>query len=167
MELHMRSHRWESRLPDWAAAAVAGFGAGGILMVLELAWSTLVTGDNPWLTSRMIAALMMGEDVLQSSGYSLSVVAVALLVHYVLGISFAILLAAIIAPFHFDSSAGMVLLVGAVFGLLLYGFNFYWMSGVFRWIADLRGWSTAIAHLIFGMAAAYIYLKLERSDGQR
>lgn len=35
MQLHMLSQRWTARRPDWAAAAVAGFGAGGVLMLLS------------------------------------------------------------------------------------------------------------------------------------
>jgi len=33
---------------DWAAAAVAGLGAGAILMVLDLMWSLAITGEGPW-----------------------------------------------------------------------------------------------------------------------
>lgn len=162
MELHMQSHRWESRQPDWAAGAVAGFGAGGVMMVLELLWSTLVSGGNPWLTSRMVAAMAMGWDVLQSNGYSLGIVMVALVIHYILGTVLGALLAAIIAPFRFDSSTGMSLLIGAAFGWLLYLFNFYVMVGAFSWFIPLRGWPTLVAHLIFGMVAAVVYRRLER-----
>ncbi|MES2264165.1 MAG: hypothetical protein V4724_37120 [Pseudomonadota bacterium] len=162
MELHLHSHRWVARQPDWAAAAVAGFGAGGILMVLELAWVALVSHRDPWLATHMVAAMVLGWDALQSSGYSLGIVIAALAVHYVLGIAFGIMLAAIIAPFHLDSSTGMVLLAGAVFGLVLYVLNFYGMIGAFSWFAELRGWSTAIGHVLFGMSAALIYRRMEK-----
>src|SRR4051812_47602290 len=98
MELHMHSHRWGARQPDWAAAAVAGFGAGGILMVLELAWTAFIAQGDPWLATRMVAAMVLGWDALQTTGYSLAVVVAALVVHYVLGIAFGVLLAAVIAP---------------------------------------------------------------------
>lgn len=166
MELHMHSHRWEARLPDWAAATAAGFGAGGILMLLEIIMAA-ATGRDPWLMSHMIAAMVLGWDALQTSGYSFGIVAWALVVHYVLGMAFGVMLAALIAPFHFDSSAGMALLAGAVFGLLLYVLDFYGMSSAFTWFRELRGWSTAIGHIVFGMSAAYIYLKLERPDQAR
>jgi hypothetical protein len=162
MELHMHSHRWVARPPDWAAAAVAGFGAGGILMVLELAWVALARGSDPWLATHMVAAMVMGWDALQTTGYSMSILVAALVVHYVLGTAFGILLAAIIAPFQLDSSTAMVLLAGAVFGLLLYVLNFYGMSGAFSWFAEMRGWPTAIGHAVFGMSAAYIYRRMER-----
>lgn len=161
MELRMHTHRWEARLPDWAAATAAGFGAGGILMLLEIIMAA-ATGRDPWLMSHLIAAMALGWDALRTSGYSLGIVTWALVIHYVLGMAFGVMLAALIAPFHFDSSTGMVLLAGAVFGLLLYGLDFYGMSGAFTWFRELRGWSTAIAHVVFGMSAAFIYLKLER-----
>lgn len=159
--IHMHSHRWEHRSPDWLAAAVAGFVAGAMLMVLDLLWSTL-TGVSPWITSHRIAAIMMGPEALQqTTDFNLWVVAASLITHYMLGIVFGMLMAAVIAPFHFDSSAGMVLLVGAVCGLALYLLNFYGMVFFFPWFADMRNWATLVAHLIFGMVIAYMYLKLE------
>ncbi|WP_211440748.1 hypothetical protein [Collimonas humicola] len=166
MELHMHSHHLERRLPDWPAAAVSGFAAGAVVMVLELLWSSIFQDTSPWATSHMIAAIVMGPDTLQSTTFDIGVVAVALGTHYVLGIVLALILAAIIAPFHFDSSVGMVLLTGAVFGLVVYLFNFYGMVRFFSWFADMRGWATLAAHLVFGMSAAIIYWKLERPLGQ-
>lgn len=162
MELRMHSHRLEHRRPDWVAAAASGFVGGAILMVLELLWSTMPAGANPWITSHRIAAIVLGSDTLQSSAFSVGVVGVALITHYVLGIAFGMILAAIIAPFHFDSSAGMALAIGAAFGLILYLFNFYGMASFFPWFADMRGWATLIGHLIFGMATALMYMNLER-----
>lgn len=162
MELHMlQSHRWVARQADWTAAAIAGFGAGGILMLLEIAWVSM-TGHNPWLTTRMVAAMIMGWEVLQSSGYDIVVVVAALVVHYILGITFALMLAALIAPFHLDSSMGLVMLTGAAFGALLYVLNFYGMSGAFTWFAEMRGWPTFIGHLVFGASCAMFYRLLER-----
>ena len=131
MELHMHTHRWEQRSPDWTVAAVSGFAAGAVLMVLELLWSTIIMGSSPWETSHMVAAITMGQDALQSSDFSLLIVAAALITHYVLGIVFALALSFLIVSFRFDSSVGLVLLVGAVFGLALYLFNFYGMVRFF------------------------------------
>ena len=164
MELHTYSHRWERRMPDWPAAAVAGLAAGAILMLLELLWSIIVVGTDPWMTSHMIAAIVMGPSALQVTDFNVSLIAVALATHYVLGIVFGLVLAAIIAPFHLDSSAGMALAVGAAFGLVLYLFNFYGMVRLFPWFAEIRGWPTVAAHLIFGMALAFIYRALERPN---
>lgn len=161
MEL-MHVHRWERRLPDWKAAMVAGFVAGAVLMVVELLWSTLITGGNPWQTSAMVAAILMGPDVLQTVDFSLPIVTVALITHYVLGIVFGVILAGILVPYRFDASPGIALLTGAVFGVVLYLFNFYGMSMAFDWFEDMRGWATLIAHVLFGMVAAIGYWKLEQ-----
>ncbi|MFC7299912.1 hypothetical protein [Herminiimonas aquatilis] len=164
MELHMHSHRWEQRSPDWTVAAVSGFAAGAVLMVLELLWSTVIMGASPWETSHMVAAIVMGQDVLQSTDFNLTIVAVALITHYVLGVVFALILATVMASFHFDSSVGMALLVGAIFGLLIYLFNFYGMVRFFSWFSEMRSWATVVAHAIFGMVVAAMYWKLEQAE---
>lgn len=164
MELHMHTHRWEQRSPDWTVAAVAGFAAGAVLMVLELLWSTLIMDTSPWQISHMVAALVMGPDALQSADFNLMIVATALVTHYLLGIIFALILAALIVPFHFDSSLGMSLLTGAVFGLAMYLFNFYGMVRFFPWFIEMRGWATLLAHAIFGMTVAAMYWKLEQVE---
>ena len=117
MQLHMHSHHWEPRLPDWPAAAVSGFGGGAVLMVLELLWTTNVIGSSSWSTSHMIAAIVMGREALQSIDFNFTVVTVALVTHYVLGIVFGIILSVIIAPVHFDSNVGMAVVSGTGYGL--------------------------------------------------
>lgn len=168
MDLHMHSYPGQ-RLPDWPAAAVAGLAAGAILMVLELFWSTFAGGGNPWAASHMVAAIVMGPDTLQSSGFNLTVVAVALAAHYVLGIVFGLILATIIAPFRRESNVSMVTLAGLVFGAVLYLFNFHAMTHFFPWFIEWRGTATLMSHLIFGVAAALLYWKLDRhgTDVQR
>jgi hypothetical protein len=167
MELHIGSHRWEHRAPDWPAAAVAGFVAGAVLMVLELLWTSLILDISPWGTSHKIAAILMGADALQSNGFSIGIVAVALAIHYVLGIVFGMLLCTVVAHTHMDSSVGLVLLAGAVFGLALYVFNFYGMTLFLPWFVDMRGLATLVAHLAFGMTAAAMYWKLKPPEAER
>jgi hypothetical protein len=165
MEL-LHSHRWVRREPDWAAAAVAGFVAGAVLMVLELIWAVAFSNDSPWATTYRIAALLMGPEVLHTPNFSLGVVITALITHYVLGIFFALILSIIMAPFHLDSSAGMALVIGAVFGLVLYWVNFYGIARYFTWFQEMRGWASIVAHLVFGITAALVYWKLERPQAE-
>jgi hypothetical protein len=152
----------EHRPIDWAAAAVAGFGAGAILMVLDLFWSLAITGDGPWAASRMIAAIVMGPHVLQSSDFSLSVVIVALLLHYAFGIVGGIVIAAVSAPLGLDSRLSLAVLTGAVFGVVLYVINFHGMTTFFPWFTQIRGWTTLLINLIFGISTTLLYWKLER-----
>ena len=81
MELHMHSHHYMRRLPDWTAAAVSGLAAGALLIVVEMFWSTMVAGVHPWGTTRMVAAIVLGRDVLENSFFSVSTVAAALIIH--------------------------------------------------------------------------------------
>jgi hypothetical protein len=166
MELQIESHQWRRRLPDWPAAVGSGLVAGAVLMVLELLWSatvsTSVGGGNPWRASHLIGAMVLGPQALQSTGFELGVVALALFIHYLLGVVFAIILAFIIDGFHYESSPGMLQLFGVVFGAALYVLDFHVMSNFFPWIAELRGWATFIGHLVFGLTVALIYPALER-----
>jgi hypothetical protein len=159
----MESHRWSARSPDWTAAAVSGFVGGAVLMVLELMWSAAAE-VSPWTVSNMIAAITMGPEVMQSREFSMSAIIVALLTHYILGIVFGMILGAILSRFHFDASPTTALLIGALFGIVLYLVNFYGMVGFFPWFEKMRSWATVWGHLIFGMTAAYMYWQLERRE---
>ncbi|AQV93879.1 hypothetical protein BJN34_08245 [Cupriavidus necator] len=162
MELHMQSHRYTHRWPDWRAAALAGLVAGVVFLVLDLL-AAMLMGASVWKTLTMIGAILLGPDVLtQTATFQMSVLLAAVGVHFVLSVVFALILATIMAPFHFDSSVGMASVVGALFGLGLLLVNFYGMTAVFPWFAEARGWVTAIAHIVFGLVAADSYLKLER-----
>jgi hypothetical protein len=163
MEIRQASVHWERRSPNWVVAIVSGFAAGAVLMVLDLLWSTFVTG-GPWRTSRMLAPIFLGPGSAQAAEdqFSFSVVAMALAVHYVLGMGFGMILAAIMTPLNLDSTPTKALVTGAVFGLVLYLVNFYGVVSVLPWLADLRGWATIAAHLVFGAVAAWLYWKLAR-----
>jgi len=152
---------------DWAAAAVAGLGAGAILMVLDLMWSLAITGEGPWAASRMIAAIVMGPQVLQSSAFSLSIVMVALLLHYAFGIVGGLVIAAVSAPLGLDSKFGLALLTGAVFGVVLYLVNFHGMTAFFPWFTEIRGWAAFLVNLIFGISTTLLYWKLERRGDEQ
>lgn len=168
MELQMQSHAWRTRQPDWAAAITAGLIAGALLMVLDLLWSVSVAGGSPWRTSHLIAAIVMGPETLQqSSTFSIAVVAIALATHYLLGIVFGVVLAFIIAGFHYEANPGVLEVIGLVFGAGLYLVNFHAMANFFPWMAELRGWAAFIAHLVFGLTIVLAYPWLERrSDNQ-
>lgn len=157
MDLHLPSHHWEHRLPDWPAAAVAGLVAGAVLMLLDLLWSALIVGESPWRTSHMIAAIVLGPDALSSGEFGLGIVTAALVTHYVLGVVFGLALAFIVAGFRWDEDPAVTAIAGALFGVVLYLLDFHLMTKVFPWFAELRGWPTLIAHLVFGVVAALLY----------
>ena len=161
MELHMHSHHFVRRMPEWPASVLGGCVAGAVFLVIEL-FAMGVAGQSLWSPLRMIAAIVMGRDVLeQPAAFAAGVMLVALLVHFALSILFAVFLSVIMAPFSLDSSVGMASLVGAAFGVLLYVINFYGMTQWFPWFADARGWVSFLNHIVFGLVAADTYLSLE------
>jgi hypothetical protein len=157
---------WQWRSTDWTAAAVSGFAAGAVLMVLDLIWSSLFNAHGPWRTSHMIAPIFFGADSLKTAnfGFSVGVVSMALAAHYALGIVFGLAMAAIMEQFRLESPA-RALVAGAVLGTLLYLVNFHVLVLFFPWLADLRGLDTYAAHVVFGMVAAGLYWRLKRPAG--
>ncbi|MGP8473507.1 hypothetical protein [Burkholderia sp. PR2] len=163
MELHIQSHHLQRRMPDWLAAAVAGLAGGALVIVLEFFWSTMVLDESPWQPTHKIAAMVMGRGALeQMSVFSFSIVGMALLLHYVLGAIMGMILAAIMAPFRFDSSVGMEAVIGLAFGIVAYVWNFYVMTAVFPWFISERGSGPLLANLLFGVVTAVVYGMLER-----
>jgi hypothetical protein len=159
---------WKWRATDWTAAAVSGFAAGALLMVLDLVWSAVFNPDGPWRTSYMIAPVFTGPQSLQTSGFefSVGVVAISLITHYVLGVIFGLAMAAMLAQFSLDSTAGRALGAGAILGVALYLINFDLLIGFFPWLAALRGADTLVAHVVFGVVAALLYFRLKRAAAE-
>lgn len=164
MELQVQSHRWESRMPDWPAAVVAGLVAGALAMVMDLLWTTLMLGSNPWHTSHQVAAMLMGPELLQGStqGFNLGVVATAMAIHYGLGVLFGCIVAFIVTGFHYEGDLPMLEIIGGLFGIALYFVNFYGLVRLFPWVAEMRSGAYLVEHLVFGMVAAMVYWKLAR-----
>lgn len=159
--------RREPRKPDWPAAAVAGFAAGAILMVLDLLWSVLVVGTSPWGNSHRIAALVMGPPAHDATEFNAAIVAISLVVHYALGIASGVVLALVSAPLRLDATPAVAALTGAVFGMVIYVVNFHGLVRFFPWLADIRGWATLTGHLVFGVSTALFYWKLRHRSEVR
>jgi uncharacterized membrane protein YagU involved in acid resistance len=139
---------------DWGVAVWAGVIAGIVFMMLEMVMVPLFLGASGWGPPRMIAAIVMGRGVLPPpASFDLGVMMVALIVHLVLSIVFALILAWLI----YRVGTGVALLIGAAFGLLLYLVNFYGFTAVFPWFAEARNWVSVFTHVVFGFVAAWAY----------
>lgn len=148
-----------SRGVSYKAAIWAGLVAGAVFMMLEMIMVPMFGGGSPWGPPRMIAAIAMGPDVLPPPAtYDLTILMVAMAVHFVLSIVLAVVLAWIVR----GRPMGTALIIGGVFGLAVYLFNFYGMTVVFPWFAMARNWISIFAHVIFGLAAAWSYLAFSR-----
>jgi hypothetical protein len=166
MELEMQTDSApRRRQPDWPAACVAGLVAGAVAMIIDLLWTTLMQAGNPWHTSHLVAAMLLGPDLLQgpTQAFHANVVAVALLIHYGLGIVFGCMVAFLVSGLRQESSLPMLEVVGGLFGIALYFVNFYVMASVFPWVAELRSGAYLVEHMVFGMVAAAAYWRLAGS----
>jgi hypothetical protein len=163
MELRLRWGAWSQRT-DIPAAAVAGFAAAAALMVVELIWAAATSHGNPWMVSRSIAAIMMGPGVLQATAFSAVVVSIALIIHYVLGIVFGLAVGALLSRHVGEWGMREAVAAGGFLGVVLYALSFHLMTFVFPWFIDLRGGAAFTAHVLFGMAAAGLYHRFERTS---
>jgi hypothetical protein len=165
MDTILGSGTWKWRAIDWPAAAVSGFAAGAVLMVLDLVWSALFNPEGPWQTSHMIAPIFTGAE--RGTGFSVSVVAISLVTHYALGILFGLVMSALLVQLKLDSAPGRAMVAGAIMGVLLYIINFHLLAGFFPWLTELRGAETLAAHVVFGTVAALLYCRLKRYATER
>jgi hypothetical protein len=134
----------------------AGVSAGLIFALFEMVAAAAMQGLAAALTPlRMIGAMMLGPGALDPS-YSIGIaVMTGIIVHLVLSVAFAFVLAAMLSPHWTGTQAA---LAGVVFGLGLWLVNFYM-------IAPLAGWDwfprsnpvvQAIAHAgFFGCPVAW------------
>ncbi len=165
MELHLQSHHYVHRMPDWRAAVIAGLIAGTVYMVLELLTARFLLYQGAWGTVKMVAAIMLGREALASAdAFSWTIVLAAGVVHFGLSVVLASILAMLLASFRFDSSFGMASLVGALFGCAVYLLNFYLLGRYFNWFDEARGWESLFAHALFGLVAADAYMHFERRE---
>ena len=156
---------WHWRPPDWAAAAVSGFAAGGVLMVLDLLWSSFFSPEGPWRTSHMIAPIFIGTGPLAANGYafSMTVVSVALVTHYAMGILFGLGIGFLMAQLQADATPGRAAAAGGILGLALYVLNFHLLLPLFPWFVEMQGADTLAAHVVFGVVAGVLYWRLKRT----
>lgn len=142
---------------DWSAAIWAGVIAGAVFMILEMIMVPAFLGGSPWAPPRMIAAIVLGREVLPPPAtFDAGVVMTAMVVHFALSIVFAIVLAWLI----YRVRRATALLIGAAYGLALYLVNFYGFTALFPWFADARNWVSVVAHILFGLVAAWVYVAL-------
>lgn len=155
------SVRERSETLDWSAAVWAGIIAGVVFPMAEMAMIWLFMGESIWGPPRMMAAIVMGKGVLPPPAtFDFGIVMVAMAVHFVLSILFALPA----AWFAQRSGAGGAAAGGAAWGLVLYLVNFYVMTMAFPWFAMARNWVSITAHVIFGLTAALAYRGLAKPE---
>lgn len=155
-----------TRRPDlqWSAAIWAGLIAGLVFVMMEMILIATAGGGSIWGPPRMMAAIVMGRDVLPGPDnpptFDLGIFLVGMVVHFVLSIVLALALAAGLVAMR--AGVGTAVVLGAVFGLLVYAINFYGFTALFPWFENARNWITIASHLVFGAVAGGTYVSLAR-----
>lgn len=143
---------------DWKAAVRSGIISSAVLLLLVLLIVPAIRGWNAWVIVRYIASIFMGQSILPPpASFHLTAMIVALITHVVISIGATILLAFIIHRW------GLIvgIIGGAIFGLCLYGINFFSISYFFPWFYLIKGWEMLLSHVIFGAVAGGVYEALE------
>ena len=139
------------------AATAAGIIAGVIATGAQLVLWWALTDALPsifYRDARLTAAMLMGSDVLPPPAtFEWKVMIVATFIHFTLSILYALILAPLISRLGMLASV----LVGAVFGLVIYVTNMYGMVLIFPWFSVARDWITVVAHIVFGISLAVPY----------
>lgn len=141
----------------WGAVLGAGVIASVVFQVLEVVLIPLAGGGGPWGPARMIAAMAMGPGALSPrAGFDIEIVAVALVVDIALAIAYT----AVLSLFIRGWPLGRAIIVGAVFGAMLYLINFYGFTTVFPWFETGRNGVTLFTHIVFSVTAVMAYKNL-------
>ena len=143
------------------AAVWAGLIAGVVFMMLEMLLVGTIGGGSPWGPPRMIAAIGMGKDVLPPpASFDLSIMIVAMLIHFVLAIVLGIVFALIVARWNMGLITMAV--AGAAFGMVVYLITFYGFTALFPWFAMARNGISLFSHAMFGLVLGWSYYVLAR-----
>ncbi|MEO6225099.1 MAG: hypothetical protein ABIO80_04545 [Sphingomicrobium sp.] len=124
--------------------------------MLEMVLVATVGGGSAWGPPRMIAAMVMGREVLPPPAtFALVPMTVAMMIHFVLSIILAAVLGWIISKWRLSLTSSII--TSALFGLLIYVVNFYGFTAVWPWFAMARGWISIFAHAMFGLVLGWAY----------
>lgn len=150
---------------DFKAAILAGIVAGLVFMMLEMALVMMFKGQSQWGPPRMMAAIVMGPKVLPPPAtFDMAIMMVAMMIHLMLSIVLGLMIGWAISNWRMDLLVSVV--VGAVFGLLIYYVDFYLFTAMFPWFAMSRGAMTAFSHGMFGLVLGFIYRGLAKRDAR-
>lgn len=151
---------------NWCVTILAGVIAGILATLTQVLLWLIFTDDFPAILfrdARLTAALVLGKSVLPPPAtFDVGVILTATLIHFILSIAYAAVLATLVAQFNAAAS----FLVGVGFGVALYMVNLYGFTAIFPWFAQARGWIALIAHGVFGLTAISVYRWLDINNAR-
>jgi hypothetical protein len=143
---------------DGRAVLIAGLGGGTLFLLTILLFTPVVLGVDASLVLRYFASLVQGSDVLTDGNSTVLVVGV--IVHYVLSVLFALLIAIVIHRW------GLLIgiLGGALMGLAIYAFNYYTMTLFFPWFFAVNNIVLLVGNMVYGAVTGGIYEVFDHYD---
>ena len=150
---------------DWKAAIWAGVIAGLVYVMLAMAL-IMMQGMSPWGPPRMMAAMVMGKGVLPPpASFDMMIVMVGMMVHLVLSVILAIVLGWGISRLRLGMAAAII--VGAIFGIIVYYIDFYGFTVIFPWFAMNRSLTILFSHAMFGAVGGGVYRAIAARDARK
>jgi hypothetical protein len=140
---------------DLVAAVEAGMAGGAALLLVWMFLISLPRFGTPWAMPRMVAALVLGRDALERTGFgnSIPIILVGLGGHFVLSALYALPLTALVQRWAWSACV----LAGMAWGLFLFLFNFSALAGAFDWFQPTRGWVNLLGHMAYGALVGWSY----------
>lgn len=157
-------HEVPKRTIDWRAAVWAGVVASAVFIGLDAFLSFAFLTGNINERMRMLAAVVLGEDVLPPpASLEPGMLLTAVAVHMTVSVIYAIVIAWLVFRVGLLAAAT----IGLAFGLLIYVVNFYGFAQVFPWLVAARGPVTFSLHALYGLTTAFEYKALARRRRER
>ena len=143
---------------SWRAIGLAGIGGGTAFLLTNLVLTPLMLEVDASLILRYFASLVLGDGVLVE--WSNTTLIIGVIVHYVLSMLFAMLIAFVIH--RWGLLVGII--GGTIMGLALYGINIYTMTVFFPWFFAINNSVLLISHIVFGAVTGGIYEMFDTYD---
>lgn len=150
----------QARTTFGRTALLSGLLAGAVYLAIQLIVAAVVPGENIWVPTRVIAAIILGQDILQPPGadvvFDAGVVLAAIAMHFTFSVFFASLIG--VAVRKVDQ--GAAIMIGGLIGLVIYFINYYGFTALFPWFEMSRNWMSIVSHLTFGVVAALTFVRI-------
>ncbi len=148
----------------WRAIPIAGLLGGTVFLLVAVLFSGWWLGVSPAVVLYYFASLVMGEAVLLEQ--STLVLLVGVLVHFVLSIVFALIIAIVVHRW----GIWVGIIGGAILGLSLYSINLFTVTirlSWFPWFFTLNSGLLVLCHVLYGAVTGGVYEMLDQFDVSR
>ncbi len=145
---------------NWRGGLAGGV-VGGLVWLLGMMVSAAAVGLPAWAPLKFTGAFLLGTNAaLDTAPFSWETLVLGSVLHLFFSVLYAFVLGAYIR-YHGTKSA---IFAGAIFGLILYIVNFHLFSPAFPWMESLLNPGTVLAHLLYGVAVGWVYIRVEQAN---